>query len=602
MMKKIFIVGAIITTAIIIIEIGIVVGVYLSLLNSGEQDLQNRLDRRILSHKSVLTEDIRQFVYIVYIGDSFTNVIPYPNITLQKFIDLFQIQHSAAALVHNEFKFVPIIEDANRVPFEQLMNLNIKPNFQISDFSSSFQLIPSANRNRYCPLTWIAPNGTVELYPFIGTDLCNVGSWKTLIDQMDQNSQLLYANDRFIAREQEYVFDIGKSVPISQNPIQIAGYSIISFFLSPVITKTLDNVYGLDLAKVKIEYKRPDETKEIIFESSEYNITSNKFSTNILYTYIDNNNTVFEWNIQYKYTDELLDILSGDTAVIILIVIIMIFLIIDVVLLSIVLIYYRKKSSAQNKKLQTENIYIAGMVNYVNHEIRNPLNGIMGLLDITKISLEKQKSTIIDYEVLVSNIDTAYKSGLLIRHIVNDVLDVRRLEEGKLQLYPTDIDMPDFVEDFNKLIQQKSQENVHITFTINNNVNTLNCDKNRLMQILLNIVINAFKFTIQGEIILNISAKGDLVRFECIDTGIGIPENKKDNIFKRFVQIGKNDQMDNVTYSRSGFGLGLYLCQMLCEIMQGDIGFESTNGQGSTFWMELPVLFKQDSVDDDELV
>jgi signal transduction histidine kinase len=210
------------------------------------------------------------------------------------------------------------------------------------------------------------------------------------------------------------------------------------------------------------------------------------------------------------------------------------------------------------------------------------------------MSLEEQKDVICDYDAMLSNIDTAYKSGLLIRHIVNDVLDVRRLEEGRLELRIENIEMNNFITDFNKLMERKVQEHIHVQFSIENSVEGIISDKSRLMQILLNLVTNSFKFTQEGTINLKIFEKGDYIRFECIDTGIGIPNDKKHKIFKRLIQV-EQDKMKKLTYTRSGFGLGLYLCSMLTELIGGTIGFESEENQGSTFWVELPKVLKHPS-------
>jgi len=249
------------------------------------------------------------------------------------------------------------------------------------------------------------------------------------------------------------------------------------------------------------------------------------------------------------------------------------------------------------------------MLGYVNHEIRNPLNSIIGLVDLTILQLEQlfpysHRTSIIglddeSYESAIntdsdntqekqeilcmrSNLNTAAKSCMLLRHIVNDILDVRRLEEGKLELSYTVFSLDSLFKDITKIMNPKLMEKPHLYFNLHYTNKQIRTDKNRLIQLLLNLISNSIKYTNHGGIDLYVQELDDnKIKFIVIDTGIGIPENKKSHIFQPFEQL----QDDNPRYG--GIGLGLYLCKMLINNMKGSIGFQSQQSVGSTFWITL---------------
>jgi two-component system sensor histidine kinase/response regulator len=214
-------------------------------------------------------------------------------------------------------------------------------------------------------------------------------------------------------------------------------------------------------------------------------------------------------------------------------------------------------------------------------EIRNPLQTILGLADLHLEQAEEQ-----GYSALASDLGTIVRAAEFIEHIARDILDVRRVEDGKLDIELSDVDLTLLLEGLRKAVAPLQLKNPGVVFKISRDpeMMTVRTDRYRMEQILLNFLTNAYKHTAAGSVTLSLSfISMAWVRFSVIDTGCGVPHEMQEKLFQRFSQSTPRDASD-----LGGFGLGLYLTKKLAELLGGRVGFESTPGVGSAFWVELP--------------
>ena len=167
----------------------------------------------------------------------------------------------------------------------------------------------------------------------------------------------------------------------------------------------------------------------------------------------------------------------------------------------------------------------------------------------------------------------------LLLQLINDILDVAKIEAGTLEFIDSEIDINALLSDIEQSSRLKAPEGVQISFVEKMPYCIIMSDKNRLAQIITNFINNAIKFTKEGSIRFGYRHKDDKLLFYVRDTGCGIEPEKKDLVFNRFVKLNSFAQ---------GTGLGLAICQMIVKKMGGEIGVESQLGKGSTFWFTLP--------------
>lgn len=209
----------------------------------------------------------------------------------------------------------------------------------------------------------------------------------------------------------------------------------------------------------------------------------------------------------------------------------------------------------------------------MTHEIRTPLNAIVGFSDL--LGVEE------DSELRQNYISLIKMNNDLLLSIVNDILDISRIESDMMTFTYMDVYLPSFMKDLYNSIQLRRPEGVEMTLDACPDI-IFNIDRNRLWQICMNLLTNAVKHTKKGRIWFGytLEAEEKMIKFYVSDTGCGIPKDELDNIFARFVQLSDFEQ---------GVGLGLAICKGLVLKMGGNISVISEEGFGSTFIFTLPM-------------
>ncbi len=263
---------------------------------------------------------------------------------------------------------------------------------------------------------------------------------------------------------------------------------------------------------------------------------------------------------------------------------------ISILILGFLIILYNRLLTIQklNKKLEVakqeaesstlaKSQFLANM----SHEIRTPMNGIIGTIDFIKNSHldDKQRD-------LVGIIDSSANNLL---NILNDILDLSKVESGKIDIDKQQLDLRQTIDDVYDLFYTNAKsKGIELIKDIDKHIaEGFMGDKFRIKQVLLNLMANAVKFTSEGGVTLRLELHADLtkkqiIRFCVEDTGIGISEESQKDIFGVFYQADAS-----ITREYGGTGLGLAISQRLVELMGGTIGFKSEAGKGSTFWFEL---------------
>ena len=216
----------------------------------------------------------------------------------------------------------------------------------------------------------------------------------------------------------------------------------------------------------------------------------------------------------------------------------------------------------------------------MSHEIRSPLNGVVGMLDLlSETRLDEEQRHFVE---------VAGRSSDHLLSVINDILDFAKLEAGRLDLESVDFDLVDLVERTIELLSAPAQEKgLELVADFGEGLTTaLRGDPTRLSQVLLNLVSNAVKFSEKGEVLISVAAGATrhAVRLTVLDQGMGMTEEMLQRLFRPFSQVGSS-----INRRYGGTGLGLAICHDLVKLMGGRIGARSTLGKGSSFWFEIPL-------------
>jgi signal transduction histidine kinase len=220
----------------------------------------------------------------------------------------------------------------------------------------------------------------------------------------------------------------------------------------------------------------------------------------------------------------------------------------------------------------------------MSHELRTPLNSILGFADVMLMELDGPLTPNMD-----NDLKLIQKNGQHLLHLINDVLDMAKIESGRMNLIPENFRVHDMLEEVNSITSTlASERNISLFIEEDSDQEvTVYADNTRLRQVMINLVNNAIKFTENGKIAIRATKQDAVTLLITVkDTGIGIPPEKLDDIFQEFTQVDTS-----TTRKVGGTGLGLPISRRLIEMHGGRLWAESTGiqGEGSTFFVELPL-------------
>ena len=220
----------------------------------------------------------------------------------------------------------------------------------------------------------------------------------------------------------------------------------------------------------------------------------------------------------------------------------------------------------------------------MSHEIRTPMNGILGFSDLlSKPDLSPQQQN--------QYIQIIQKSGRRMLGTINDLVDISKIEAGLMGVYPKAFDIVPFFDAHEAFFAvEAAKKNLHLAFTKPRQLIScmINNDENKLNSIVTNLVKNAIKFTNEGEIILHYEVQRGYLVFTVKDTGIGIPADRQQAVWDRFIQADVEDKN-----AFQGSGLGLSITKSYCEMLGGHIEMQSKENIGTTFYVYLPLNYQE---------
>jgi len=513
----------------------------------------------------------------------------------------------------NEYVWIRKITPDNVQNFEQFNRENNYANFTITELApnSNINVVPVSNRPVYWPvmfdvnLTYYRENKNY-ISPLVGFDLGSFNTTREYIASIEMRTEIVvlynisvfglsvFAPNNFniimtkfmqidntnittgaavVITTASYMLDFllyDISYPISRNDVDIFIVDDTDSDFSPIIYKESNPSY--DCLMVKSDLSR---VKSLLYQKV------------IFFDRI--------WCMYFKFSDSFFNSFRSQVVYVVPCLIAIICLLINIM---VIFVFHTIKKIKSYASIEKNGRFAANqMLSYVNHEVRNPLNVVKGYLVLSLKTLNDAKSNItlpknnaevitIDksiYDTIVDNLSTASSNSDLIEHIVSDILTLRKLESNKLEFTNKPVHLSLFFDDIIKTIAQKIEEKQTLELhTIYDKNLIINIDPNRLKQILLNYLTNSIKFTNSGIITI----KADFIenrnfRLSVGDTGLGIADKNKLQIFQPFININTNDMRHGSN------GLGLYLCKLLAERMSGTVGFCSKLNEGSIFWIDF---------------
>ncbi|MDX1696566.1 MAG: CHASE domain-containing protein, partial [Ketobacteraceae bacterium] len=474
---------------------------------------------------------------------------------------------------------IPVVPRQQRQQFEELMARALDRPFMFKDRGDDGRLIPAKDREIYYPVYFIFPMaGNEQAHGF------NLGS----------HAGRLRALEAAIEKQ-----DMVVSEPIKL--VQEQGRQLAFLLFTPVVTA--DGVSSL----VSCVYRMGDLMESVVDDSElkqlsiQISDTTEPDAVKALYGNLTRATTIVlqktidianrQWRVTYSPST---DFINRNMGFVVWVVLIAGFLVVAILGLFFLMIM-SQKSAVENEvlrktralKLALEEAEEASRIKStflanMSHELRTPLNSIIGFTVRSLKALEGSGQ-----ERVVDSLRIVESNGKHLLALINDMLDLSKIEAGKLQIEKEPVDVPKVVAEVVTLMTPQAEARGLTVTSDNIPLNPLMADQKRLRQILLNLISNAIKFTDEGSVHVALQPEPrqgcNGLRITVRDTGKGIPEAELGKLFRRFEQLGQDMKIENL-----GTGLGLALVQELVELHGGEVGVSSREGEGSEFRVWLP--------------
>ncbi|MCK4842659.1 MAG: CHASE domain-containing protein [Methylococcales bacterium] len=485
-------------------------------------------------------------------------------------------------------EWIPLVRDKDRKKFEQ----EIGNGFSILESTLDRQLIPAKKQAYYYPILYAEPINKNR--KILGFDIINNPNAEKLLNKIKETRQTLFSSPIWLLQDNAKMtaYIVYSPVYNKKDPLILQGVVASVFKINQTINQLYsikDSLFNLQIEDQKqIVYSNypKDLPHGISFDLMQQERSIDLTNRQLIIRYIPSIN-----HLQHQKTWTVWLLLLGG------------FLFSSVSSIGLLMLTghslrtenlikqrtaelstAKKTLQNQNKKLQQANkevllavkakdIFLSNM----SHELRTPLNAVLGFAQILEMEpLSKENTESVQYIL---------KSGQHLLHLINDVLDLTAITSGNLPFILENIAIDKIVKDCLIILRPLADKKGVTINTQNISPCYITADSRRLQQVIINLLSNAIKYNHpQGSISLSLDSINNRVRLKITDTGIGITKNKLKDVFVPFNRLGQ--EMSTI----EGTGIGLTICKELVKEMSGEIGVESQEGIGSTFWVEFDCI------------
>jgi signal transduction histidine kinase len=582
---------------LILLEIAVVVFLFIFLRYRENSRLHKTNNVTSSTFIDTLYQNLQNLNYVNHRNAAIIDILG-PDISFDTYQHTLQLQFDSAADEVEAYEFIANVNQDGIDAFDEFCSAKVKKDCYLKQLNttvtpllsptSSFESV-KLDRSIYHPLVHVYPLSA--RFPFInnliGLDITSRSEGIIEIEQFDSNG--ITSRLGLVAPSSNpygsYGVALGYPTVSPLNTSIPTGYSALVIRLETIINKTLianlfdrRNVYMTMFDVTEDGYTNVMSNNISLLYKENLKQYHNVWQPHDIIEYSVTKDLTFlnrSYKFYFDYTPHYQSSLRNSLTYVIPIIIIAACLLLDLIVLLIWNVRRRKLQILDGARANQ-------MLSYVNHEINNPLNVIKGMVDNTLFRLDELPTPIEEYR---SDLTVVARTCEFLEHIVSDILILQKLEEDILVVHPEVCNMHTILLDIIESVSQKKEENKAVDLKIECDTDLIvTADVFRLKQIMFNLVTNALKYTKQGSILIQACRNDHGVIITVKDTGIGISDKDKLSIFKPHEQknikdIGRHGQ----------YGLGLYLVKILSMRMGWTVGFDSVFGEGSTFWVQIPI-------------